>query len=280
MKIASFSEGNRISWGIVEGGDIVDIGNLCRYKDLKSALESNELLNIVRREFGSAERIPLAKIEWLPVIPNPNKILCVGLNFVSHREEAGRTPTDYPVIFTRFADTQTGHLGRIVRPRVSVALDYEGELAVIIGRHGRHIPRSDAFKYIAGYSCYNEGTVRDWQRHTHQFAPGKNFPSTGAFGPWMVTSDEIKDVSKLRITTRINGKLVQDATLDQLIFGIDEIIEYCSRFTPLSPGDVIATGTPGGVGFKRQPPTFLTPGDKTEVEISKIGKLINSVIDE
>jgi len=151
---------------------------------------------------------------------------------------------------------------------------------VILGRAGRYIAEEEAFAYVAGYACYNDATLRDWQSHTHQFTPGKNFPRTGAFGPWLTTADEIADVDALRLTTRLNGVVMQDAQLDQLIFSIPRLIAYCSSFTPLEAGDVICTGTPGGVGFKRTPPVFLKPGDRIEVDISCVGTLVNSVVDE
>ena len=227
-----------------------------------------------------AKRYPAAGITWLPVIPNPDKILCIGLNYETHRKETGRTEVENPTVFGRFANSQTGHLADIIRPTLSHDLDYEGELAVIIGKPGRHIARADAWSHIAGYACYNEGSVRDFQRHTHQFTPGKNFPGTGAFGPWMMTPDELGDVPPLRLQTRLNGQIVQDARIDQMIFDIPRQIEYCSSFTRLEPGDVIATGTPGGVGSRRTPPLWLKPGDIVEVEIDRLGVLRNGVADE
>ncbi|MBV8914213.1 MAG: fumarylacetoacetate hydrolase family protein, partial [Acetobacteraceae bacterium] len=202
------------------------------------------------------------------------------LNYETHRKETGRTEVENPTIFARYADSQTGHLANIVRPRVSQDLDFEGELAIIIGKPGRYISCADAWAHIAGYSIYNDGSVRDFQRHTHQFTPGKNFPDTGAFGPWLMTPDELGDLSKLRLQTRVNGQVVQDALIEQMIFDIPTQIEYCSTFTRLEPGDVIASGTPGGVGAKRTPPLWLKPGDTVEVEIDRLGVLRNGVADE
>lgn len=184
------------------------------------------------------------------------------------------------MFFTRFADSQTAHNGPIVRPIASEKLDFEGELAVVIGRPARHVKAVDAFDYVAGCSCYNDGSVRDWQKHTIQFTPGKNFPSTGGFGPWLVTADELADPSALSLTTRLNGEVVQQATTDDLIFDIPTLIQYCSTFTELRPGDVIITGTTGGVGAFRQPPLWMKPGDVVEVEISRIGVLKNTIVDE
>ena len=215
------------------------------------------------------------------MIPNPDKILCIGLNYETHRKETGRTEVENPTVFGRFANSQTGHLADIIRPKLSHDLDYEGELAVIIGKPGRHIARADAWGHIAGYACYNEGSVRDFQRHTHQFTPGKNFPGTGAFGP--VDDDAGR-------TRRRHGscgckpastaRSCRTRLINQMIFDIPRQIEYCSSFTRLEPGDVIATGTPGGVGSKRTPPLWLKPGDVVEVEIDRLGTLRNGVADE
>ena len=279
MKFASFSHAGTASWGVVEGDMIRDVGAALRGRlpDLKSAIAVGALA-----EAGAttAAKIPLADITWLPVIPNPDKILCIGLNYEDHRKETGRSEVAHPTIFTRFANSQMGHLAPLLRPKVSTDFDYEGELAAIIGKPGRYISRADAYAHVAGYACYNDGSVRDWQRHTHQFTPGKNFPATGGFGPWMVTADEVGPLDALRLQTRVNGQVVQAATLGEMIFDIPRQIEYCSAFTPLEAGDVIATGTPGGVGAKRSPPLWLKPGDLVEVEIDRVGLLFNPVQDE
>jgi 2-keto-4-pentenoate hydratase/2-oxohepta-3-ene-1,7-dioic acid hydratase in catechol pathway len=281
MRFASFKIGSNSTWGLIEGDDAIDIGSVVkdRYPDLKSAIAADALAAVADAA-RDAKRYPAAAIEWLPVIPNPDKILCIGLNYETHRKETGRSEVENPTVFGRFANSQTGHLADIIRPKLSTHLDYEGELAIIIGKPGRHITQADAWSHIAGYACYNEGSVRDFQRHTHQFTPGKNFPETGAFGPWMMTPDELGDVKPLRLQTRVNGQIVQDATIDQMIFDIPRQIEYCSSFTRLEPGDVIVTGTPGGVGAKRTPPLWLKPGDIVEVEIDKLGVLRNGVADE
>jgi 2-keto-4-pentenoate hydratase/2-oxohepta-3-ene-1,7-dioic acid hydratase in catechol pathway len=281
MKLASFQIGGKPTWGVIEGDDALDVGALLgdRFPDLKSVIAA-DALSVVRDAAGKAKRVPTADITWLPVIPNPDKILCIGLNYEMHRKETGRAEVDNPTVFGRFANSQTGHLTNIIRPKVSTHLDFEGELAIIIGKPGRHITQADAWSHIAGYACYNEGSVRDFQRHTHQFTPGKNFPETGGFGPWMMTPDELGDVAPLRLQTRVNGQVVQDATIDQMIFDIPRQIEYCSSFTRLESGDVIATGTPGGVGAKRTPPLWLKPGDIVEVEIDRLGVLRNGVADE
>lgn len=281
MKFASFSIGNTATWGLVEGDSVADLGAVLRerYPDLKSAIAAGALAEAAAAA-PKAKRYALKDIAWLPVIPNPDKILCIGLNYEMHRKETGRCEVENPTVFGRFANSQTGHLTNIIRPRVSTDLDFEGELAVVIGKAGRYIKPADAWDHIAGYACYNEGSVRDFQRHTHQFTPGKNFPSTGGFGPWMVTRDEIKDIGSLRLQTRLNGEVVQDTTINQMIFDIPRQIEYCSTFTRLEPGDVIATGTPGGVGSRRTPPLWMKRGDVVEVEIDQVGLLRNGIADE
>jgi 2-keto-4-pentenoate hydratase/2-oxohepta-3-ene-1,7-dioic acid hydratase in catechol pathway len=281
MKFASFKINGAASWGLIDGAEAVDLGAALRgrFPDLKSAIAAGALTEVAAAS-AKAARHPLKNITWLPVIPNPDKILCIGLNYETHRKETGRSEVENPTVFGRFANSQTGHLANIIRPRVSKDLDFEGELALIIGKPGRYISRASAWDHIAGYACYNEGSVRDFQRHTHQFTPGKNFPDTGAFGPWMVTPDEAGDLAPLRLQTRLNGQVVQDATISQMIFGIPQQIEYCSTFTRLEPGDVIVTGTPGGVGSRRIPPLWMKPGDVVEVEIDRIGLLRNGVADE
>lgn len=281
MKFASFEIDRVASWGLVEGDTVADLGAvLCdRYPDLKSAIAAGGLTEAAGLA-GKAKRHALAKMAFLPVIPNPDKILCIGLNYENHRKETGRSEVENPTVFGRFANSQTGHLTDIIRPKVSTQLDFEGELAVVIGKAGRYIPRAEAFGHIAGYACYNEGSVRDFQRHTHQFTPGKNFPATGAFGPFLVTPDEVGEIGSLRLQTRLNGEVVQDTTIDQMIFDIPRQIEYCSQFTRLEPGDVIATGTPGGVGSRRTPPIWMKAGDVVEVEIDRVGLLRNGIADE
>lgn len=281
MKFASFRINGATSWGLIDGAEAVDLGALARdrFPDLKSVIAAGALAEVAALA-ANAPRHALADIAWLPVIPNPDKILCIGLNYETHRKETGRSEVENPTVFGRFANSQTGHLANIIRPRVSKDLDFEGELAVIIGKPGRYISRKDAWDHIAGYACYNEGSVRDYQRHTHQFTPGKNFPETGGFGPWMVTPDEAGDLAPLRLQTRLNGQVVQEATISQMIFDIPHQIEYCSSFTRLEPGDVIVTGTPGGVGARRTPPLWMKPGDVVEVEIDRVGLLRNGIADE
>jgi 2-keto-4-pentenoate hydratase/2-oxohepta-3-ene-1,7-dioic acid hydratase in catechol pathway len=276
MKLASYRLNNKDSYGVVVGDGIVDLGKRLPYADLRALLEADGL----PKARDLANEKPDAKVSdvtFLPLIANPGKIICVGLNYKAHREETGRKPTDNPALFVRFPDSQTAHGDVMVKPKNSVEFDYEGELAIIIGKSGRHIAEKDAFSIIAGYSCYNDGSVRDWQYHTMQWTPGKNYPKTGSFGPWMVTKDEIPDVNKLTLKTRLNGQQVQETGIDLMLFPIPVLINYISTFTQLNPGDVISTGTPGGVGVKRTPQLFMKDGDTVEVEISSIGILQNKV---
>lgn len=279
MKFASFHHGGKNTFGIVDGNVVVDLGNQGVGSNLREFIASGNHVQALHLE-SDAPRLPLEQVEFLPVITDPQKILCVGINYLSHVKETGRDIPKFPMIFTRFADSQTGHRQAIVRPNASHKLDFEGELAVVIGKKARHVKAADAFDYVAGYSCYNDGSVRDWQKHSIQFIPGKNFPATGGFGPWLVTPDEVGDPSQLSLTTRLNGNIVQEAKTDDLIFPIPQLIEYCSTFTELNPGDVIITGTTGGVGAFREPPLWMQPGDVVEVEISKIGKLVNHIEQE
>ncbi len=267
---------------MVVGDRIADVGRPLgsRYPDLRSLLLGDGLVEAALAAQDMPVAIAVTEVVWRPVIPNPEKILCVGLNFLEHIRETGKKVEDYPVIFLRLASSQCGHLQPILRPNVSEHLDFEGELAVIIGRGGRYIPSETALQHVSGYSIYNDASVRDWQRHTHQYTPGKNFPSTGALGPWMVTADEIPDPRTLHLTTRLNGEVVQSCGLDDLRFTINQLISYLSSFTELVPGDVIITGTPKGVGAARKPPLWMKPGDTVEVEISSIGTLRNPIAQE
>jgi 2-keto-4-pentenoate hydratase/2-oxohepta-3-ene-1,7-dioic acid hydratase in catechol pathway len=282
MKVVTFERNGVRSYGILENDRVLDVGNrlASRYADLRAVLAAGALQELLIASTQGPQTFQVEEVKFEPVIPNPQKILCVGLNYISHRTETKRPETKYPSIFTRFADTQVGHETPVLRPSFSTAFDYEGELAVVIGRRGRHISEQDVSAHIAGYSCYNDVSVRDWQRHTAQWTPGKNFPSTGAFGPSLVTPDEIPDLGALTLTTRLNGKVMQEAPISDLIFSVPVIVSYISKFTPLYPGDVIATGTPGGVGDRRDPPVYMKDGDIVEVEIDRIGILRNVVQSE
>ncbi|MDH0704981.1 fumarylacetoacetate hydrolase family protein [Pseudomonas sp. GD03862] len=278
MKIASFLYDGRSSYGVVDGDTVSDAGAVLGqcYSDLRSVLESSDGL----AELAALRDAPVLSVEqaqWLPVIPNPDKVLCVGLNYLKHIVETGREVPKHPTLFTRFASAQVGHDQPLIQPKASTAFDFEGELAIVIGKAGRHISKENALQHIAGYSLFNDGSIRDWQRHTLQFTAGKNFVGSGSFGPWLVTKEEITDINSLVLETRLNGEVVQREGLDDLLFKIPELIEYISTFTELLPGDVIATGTPGGVGAFRTPPLWMKPGDVVEVEVEGIGTLKNTV---
>jgi 2-keto-4-pentenoate hydratase/2-oxohepta-3-ene-1,7-dioic acid hydratase in catechol pathway len=281
MRLATFKTAAQgASYGAVTGKGIVDLrrylGN--QYPDLKALIAGDGFAKI-QQYLSEAPDYQLSDVTWLPVIPNPDKIVCVGLNYEEHRVETGRDKTENPALFLRLAESQVGHRQPIVRPRESTHLDFEAEIALIIGREGRRIAEKDSWQHIAGYSCYNDGSVRDWQRHTVQWTAGKNFARTGGFGPWMVTTDDIPPNTVLTLSCRLNGERMQHATTEQMIFKIPRLIAYISTFTTLVPGDVIVTGTPGGVGARRTPPVWMKPGDKVEVEIDKVGILENSIAD-
>lgn len=281
MKLASFIHNGRASYGVVEHENIRDAGQslAVKYPDLKSVLACPDGLDLIG-SLNDAPRIPVDAVQWLPPVPNPDKVLCVGLNYSKHIEETGREIPKHPTLFTRFSSAQVGHEQPLILPAASKAFDFEGELAVVIAKGGRHIKAEDALEHVAGYSVFNDGSIRDWQRHTLQFTAGKNFVASGSFGPWIVTRDEVADLNKLVLTTRLNGEVVQHSGIDDLLFKVPDLIAYISTFTELLPGDVIATGTPGGVGAFREPPLWMKAGDVVEVEVSGIGTLRNRVIDE
>jgi 2-keto-4-pentenoate hydratase/2-oxohepta-3-ene-1,7-dioic acid hydratase in catechol pathway len=274
----SFEKAGRVSYGVVVGDGVVDVGmRRPEQRTLKELLGSGELAQAGADAIKRQPDHALKNVRFLPVITDPDKILCVGINYKAHQQETGRQATSHPTIFVRFAAAQIGHEQPMLRPTESENLDFEGEIALVIGKRGRRIAVADALEYVAGFSCYNDGSVRDFQRHTTQFTPGKNFTGTGGFGPWMMTPDEIGDFGAMELTTRLNGEVMQKATASLLIFGFAEIIAYCSIFTDLVPGDVIVTGTPGGVGAARNPPVFMKEGDVIEVAVTPIGVLRNRV---
>jgi 2-keto-4-pentenoate hydratase/2-oxohepta-3-ene-1,7-dioic acid hydratase in catechol pathway len=281
MKLGSFRVVGRETFGAVRADGIVDLAQRLACGSLRELLAMEDGLALARRTVEAADRpdLPLAGVQYLPVIPDAGKIFCIGVNYADHLEETKIRKSAYPTVFLRYAASQTGHEQPLLHPRESAQFDFEGEVALVIGRGGRRIRAENAWDHIAGYACYNDGSVRDWQMHTTQWGPGKNFPGTGGFGPWMTTADEL-DVRNepLELTTRLNGMVMQNAKTDLLIFGIPELIAYCSTVLPLEPGDVIVTGTPGGVGMARTPPVYLKPGDRVEVEVSGVGVLRNEVV--
>jgi len=286
MKLLSFVLEGRETWGAVVGDGVVDLGSrIPACATLADYIASGRYLQAAQDVAGLTADAPLAGLTYLPVIPRPEKIVCAVRNYMDHHQEvlaAGmqRELSEEPPIFLRVWRSQVAHGQPIVRPRVSESLDWEGELAVIIGQGGRDIPEARAYEHVAGYSVYNDGSVREWQFHAKQIASGKNFEDTGGFGPWMVTADEIAPGRALKLETRLNGEVVQSSHTGHMIFPIPKLIAYASTIFTLVPGDVIFTGTPAGVGWSRKPPRFMKAGDVCEVEIESIGTLRNPVIDQ
>ena len=281
MKLASFAVSGRSSWGVVADDGVIDIGRRLggRFPGLRMALGEEALGEISALARQTKPDHPLSAITLLPPVPDPEKIICLGNNYRAHVLEAGGKIPEHPQVFIRLANTLVGHGGDLVVPRVSSELDYEVELAIVIGRAGRHVPVARALDHIAGYTCFHDASVRDIQIQ-HSLAAGKNFFATGPCGPWIVTRDEIPEPGQLAVKTHLNGRELQNANTSDLIFDVPTLVAYVSSFTPLAPGDIIATGTPQGVGFTRKPPIWLKPGDVVEVEVEKIGVLRNRVVAE
>ncbi|MBT8088244.1 MAG: fumarylacetoacetate hydrolase family protein [Gammaproteobacteria bacterium] len=280
MKLASFLIDDRPAYGLLVNGavNVASADFRARYPTLRDVIAAQAQADLAQNVDESA--LAAAELRFLPPLPNAGKIICVGVNYRPHIKEMGRQVPDFPVVFTRFASSLVGHEQPIVRPSVSHQLDFEGELAVVIGRAARHVSRELALDCVAGYSCFMDGSVRDFQRHTTQFTAGKNFDRSGAMGPAVATADEVGDPRELELTTRVNGEVMQTGRVAELVFDIAALIEYCSTFTELLPGDVIATGTPGGVGAARKPPVWLQADDTVEVGIPGVGVLLNRVMDE
>ncbi|MFL4476528.1 fumarylacetoacetate hydrolase family protein [Paeniglutamicibacter sp. MACA_103] len=282
MKFVSYVRHDQESFGAVVDEQIVDLREVTGVETLTEFIASE---SYAKREalVTGQPRFPVAEVRLLPPIPRPEKIVCAVRNYMDHHQEvldAGmqRELSDFPPIFLRVWRSQTAHGGPIIRPNASESLDWEGELAVIIGKEGRNIPEDEAWDHVAGYSCYNDASVREWQFHAKQIAAGKNFENTGGFGPWMVSADEIAPGQQLNIITRLNDEVVQSGHTGNLIFSIPQLINYASTIFTLVPGDVIVTGTPAGVGWSRKPQRFMKPGDTVEVEIEAIGTLVNPVM--
>jgi 2-keto-4-pentenoate hydratase/2-oxohepta-3-ene-1,7-dioic acid hydratase in catechol pathway len=281
MKLAAAQRGDATRiWGPVVDGGIVDVtARWTTPAELVEAATSASGRDAIAA--AGTRPTPLDELRLLPPVPTPARIICVGVNYADHAAESDRAaePPGRPVLFTRFASSLVGDGQPLERPRASRQFDWEGELAVVIGRRTRLVGRETALDHVGGYSCLMDGTLRDWQRHTSQFTPGKNFDRSGAWGPWIVTADEIPDPGVLELTTSVDGEIVQHAATSLMIHDVASIVAYCSTFTTLEPGDVIATGTPGGVGFARTPQRWLEPGNEVRVEISSVGVLTNPVID-
>jgi 2-keto-4-pentenoate hydratase/2-oxohepta-3-ene-1,7-dioic acid hydratase in catechol pathway len=279
MKFISYVAGDsRETWGLVREDGVVDLGKRGPHATMRAAIAAGELESLGQAAMSAYPDTVLPDVTFLPVIPDPDKIFAAGLNYKDHVSETNNAlPTELQ-LFMRSSNTLTGHAEAMVRPKVSDHYDFEGEFTAIIGKGGRHISEADALDHVAGYTIFIDGSVRDFQRHS--VTAGKNFWKSGPLGPWLVTADEIPDPAALELTTRLNGEVVQHSTTDMLVFDLPYIISYISKFTPLEPGDVIATGTPSGVGAARKPPLWMKAGDRLEVEISRIGTLWADVVDE
>lgn len=283
MKFLSYQYQDSHRFGLLDNEQIIDLSPTTQCTDLGQALRrwgAEGLSQIAKAALAQGlPRIASAEIQnYRPVVADPGRILCVGLNYEEHRIEAGRERTGNPTIFLRLASSQTGHnTAIIVPPELPEGLDFEGEIAIVIGKGGRRIAAESAWEHVWGYAPYNDASARAWQAHSTQWTPGKNFPATGAFGPHLVTADELGTAPLLTLTTRLNGQVMQHADTHMMTFPIPELVAYTSRFTELEPGDVIVTGTPGGVGFKRTPPVLMQPGDVVEVEVSGVGILRNTL---
>ena len=286
MRIVAFEQSGSARLGVVENNTVVDLSaagpDLPR--DLTGLIQRaggwTAVADAAQRAPASA-RLPLDGLKFLPPIPRPGKIVCLGLNYVDHAAEGGHAKPEYPSFFLRVATSLVAHNTPILRPRVSDKLDYEAELAVIIGKTARHVKKADALAYVAGYACFNDGTLRDYQRKTGQWTIGKNFDRTGGFGPWFVTAEEVPNGATGRaIRSKLNGQVMQNANTSDMIFPVDETIQLLTECLTLEPGDVIAMGTPSGVGYARKPPVWMKAGDVIEIEIEGIGTLRNPIQDE
>ena len=285
MKLISYIHNGNESWGAVINNQVIDLAKVSGLDTLADFVGSPKFVERESLVLNQKPTAPFASVELLPVIPRPEKIVYAVRNYMDHHHEAVSAGlkvelSTEPPIFLRVWRSQCAHNAPIVRPKVSESLDWEGELAVIIGKGGRDIPESEAINHVAGYSCYNDGSVREWQFHAKQIAAGKNFESTGGFGPWMVTHEEIDPKRKLKLEVRLNGEIMQSGDTGQMIFSTARLISYASTIFTLVPGDVIITGTPSGVGFSRKPPRFMKAGDICEVEIEGVGLLRNPIVDQ
>lgn len=279
MKLTSFVINGVTTYGLFINNKIHPVTGAFqkRYPDLVSVFAADALSEL---QTALSEPVEESEITFLPLIPRPNKVIAIGLNYVSHIKETGRDAPKHPIIFNRYANSQVGHNQALIRPTASDKLDFEGELGVVISKSCRHVAKEDAESVIAGYCCFNDGSIRDFQRHTSQFGPGKSFYKSGSFGPYLVTPDEAPKPDDMVLTTRLNGNVMQHTGVDDLLFKVPDLIHYASTVTELEPGDVIATGTTSGVGLFRDPPVFMKPGDVVEIEITGLGILRNTIEDE
>jgi 2-keto-4-pentenoate hydratase/2-oxohepta-3-ene-1,7-dioic acid hydratase in catechol pathway len=289
MRLISYLKEGRAAIGVIKSAtatEFVDLGatGLAFATDMATLLAAPGALAAVKTAADAAPAHavrPLAGITYLPVVPRPPKIICLGLNYADHAKEGGHAKPEYPSFFMRGATSQVAHNQPIIRPKASTKLDYEAELAVIIGTRARHLTKANALSCVAGYACYNDGSVRDYQRKTNQWTIGKNFDATGGFGPCLVTADELPaGAAGLRIQSRLNGKVMQDANTKDFLFDVVESLCIITECITLEPGDVIITGTPAGVGYARTPPVWMAPGDICEIDIEGVGVLSNPIADE
>ena len=291
MKLVSFRHAGSAHYGVVASNErVFDLGTRLRqYPDILTFIAGGTVARAQAQallDSGTVGELAYAELELLPVVPDPGKIFCIGLNYHDHVAEAdkalgGREVPKKPMVFARWPESLTAHRGIIRRPHVSTQLDWEAELLIVIGQTvPRYTPVAKSLSHVFGYAAMNEACLRDYQFHTRQLTPGKNFESTGGVGPWIVTSDEIPDPQDLDIEMRLNGEVMQSANTSDMVFSVAQLISYISEWLPLHPGDLIASGTMGGVGFARKPPIFMKAGDRAEVAISRIGTLVNTVADE
>jgi 2-keto-4-pentenoate hydratase/2-oxohepta-3-ene-1,7-dioic acid hydratase in catechol pathway len=287
MKLMMFEKGGGAALGLVEGETVIDLGaaDASLPKDLTGLIAAGP--DALAKVKAMAAKAPASAKTMLGTVkpalpfPKPEKMICVGLNYALHAKEGGHAIPTYPSFFLRVPTSLTAAGAPVIRPKCSTQLDYECELTIVVGKGGRHIPEAAALEHVFGYTLFNDVSVRDFQRKTTQWTPGKNFDSTGPLGPWVVTVDELPPgASGLRITTRVNGETMQDSNTSDMIFSTARIIATLSEFMTLAPGDVIATGTPSGVAHARKPPAWMKAGDTVEVEVERIGVLRNPIVDE
>lgn len=285
MKLVTFRSGDTTRLGVLDGEHVVDLNKADARvpADLRTALKAGvDLHAAAQRAIASGEhRAPYASLELAPVVPEPGKIVCLGHNYYDHAKEGGNLKPVYPLIFFRGASSLIAHEDPVIRPRVSEKLDYEAELMIVIGKRARHVKRENALDYVFGYACFNDVSVRDYQKRTTQWTIGKNFDGTGAFGPWLVTADDLPPGGEgLTLRLILNGQVMQQASTSDMIWGVAETIELLTECLTLEPGDVVAMGTPAGVGWARDPSVWLKHGDVVEVDIERVGRLRNTVQDE
>ena len=280
MKLISYRHNGREAYGVVKDGGVVDMSTRLDHPSLKQAIAGLSVNEMERLASDAFADVALEDVEYMFPITTPEKIFCIGRNYRAYHEVLEDGGPKWPSIFPRFASGFAAHGEGIVRPSVSEQLDYEGEIGVIIGKSGRHIPEDKALDYVAGYTIINEGSVRDWQSKGTQNCPGKNFHRSGSIGPWMTTRDEVDDLDTLQIQTTVNGDTRQDGGSDMMIFKIPFVISHISKFTWLEPGDMIATGSPGGSAIESDPPKWLKPGDEISITIEPFGTLTNPIVAE